>query len=126
MRLPDPSLDLQPGNKVVVFVHHLVPGLYAEELDKYRRMDDATLTAARAISGHLGHEFASNDEGTVFMSFWENDEAVAQWAQPPPVPRGQATRSCRVVRGVPDHGVHRGPPPAQDLNQTKHLSKFRG
>lgn len=71
MRLPDPSLELQPGHKVVVFVHHLVPGLDAEELDKYRRMDDATLEAARAIPGHLGEEFASNDE------------AVAQWAQHP-------------------------------------------
>jgi len=83
MRLPDPSLELQPGHKVVVFVHHLVPGLEAEELDKYRRMDDATLEAARAIPGHLGHEFASNNEGTVFMSYWENDEAVAQWARHP-------------------------------------------
>ena len=71
MRLPDPSLDLQPGNKVVVFVHHLVPGLDAEELDKYRRMDDATLEAARVIPGYLGHEFSSNDE------------AVARWAQHP-------------------------------------------
>ncbi len=83
MRLPDPSLELQPGNKVVVFVHHLVPGLDAEVLDKYRCMDEATLEVARAIPGHLGHEFASNDEGTVFMSYWENDEAVAQWAQHP-------------------------------------------
>ena len=79
MKLPDPSFELQQGHKVVVFVHHLVPGLDAEELDKYRRMDDATLEAARAIPGHLGHEFASNDEGTVFMSYWENDDAVAQW-----------------------------------------------
>ena len=51
---------------MVVFVHHLVPGLDAEQLDKYRRMDDATLEAARAIPGYLGHEFASNEEGTVF------------------------------------------------------------
>ena len=58
MKLPDPSLELQQGRKVVVFVHHLVPGLDAEELDKYRRMDDATLEAARAIPGQLGHEFA--------------------------------------------------------------------
>ena len=83
MRLPDPSLELQPGHKVVVFVHHLVPGLDAEEVDKYLRMDDATLEAARAIPGHLGEEFASNDEGTIFMSYWENDEAVAQWARHP-------------------------------------------
>ena len=34
MRLPDPSLELQTGHKVVVFVHHLVPDLEAEELDK--------------------------------------------------------------------------------------------
>ena len=83
MNLPDPSLELKPGNKVVVFVHHLVPSLDAEELDKYRRMDHATLEAAQAIPGRLGHEFASTDQGMVFMSYWENDEAVAQWAQHP-------------------------------------------
>ena len=83
MTLPDPNLELKPGNKVVVFVHHLVPGLDPDELHKYRRMDDATLEAAQAIPGHLGHEFASNDEGTIFMSYWENDEAVAQWARHP-------------------------------------------
>lgn len=83
MTLPDPNLELRPGNKVVVFVHHLVPGLDPDELHKYQRMDDATLEAARTIPGHLGHEFASNDKGTIFMSYWENDEAVAQWAQHP-------------------------------------------
>ena len=83
MTLPDPNLELRRGNKVVVFVHHLVPGLDPDELHKYQRMDDATLEAARTIPGHLGHEFASNDKGTIFMSYWENDEAVAQWAQPP-------------------------------------------
>jgi hypothetical protein len=83
MKLPDPSLELQTGHKVVVFVHHVVPDLEAKELDKYRRTDDATLVAARAIPSHLGHEFASNDEGTVFMSYWENDDAVAQWAKHP-------------------------------------------
>lgn len=83
MTLPDPNLELRPGNKVIVFVHHLVPGLDLDELHKYQRMDDATLEAARTIPGHLGHEFASNDKGTIFMSYWENDEAVAQWAQHP-------------------------------------------
>lgn len=83
MTLPDPNLELRLGNKVVVFVHHLVPGLDPDELHKYQRMDDATLEAARTIPGHLGHEFASNDKGTIFMSYWENDEAVAQWAQHP-------------------------------------------
>ena len=83
MTLPDPNLELRPGNKVVVFVHHLVPGLDPDELHKYQRMDDATLEAARTIPGHLGHEFASNDKGTIFMSYWENDGAVAQWAQHP-------------------------------------------
>ena len=83
MTLPDPNLELRPGNKVVVFVHRLVPGLDPDELHKYQRMDDATLEAARTIPGHLGHEFASNDKGTIFMSYWENDEAVAQWAQHP-------------------------------------------
>lgn len=32
MILPDPSIELEPGNKVVVFVHHLREGLTAEQL----------------------------------------------------------------------------------------------
>ena len=83
MNLPNPSLELKPSNKVVVFVHHLIPSLNAEELDKCRSMDHASLEAAQAIPGHLGHEFASTDQGTVFMSYWENDEALALWAQHP-------------------------------------------
>ena len=83
MILPDPSIQLQPGNKVVVFVHHLKAGLSAEQLAEYRRMNDETLAAAKSLDGYLGHEYASNDEGTVFMSYWQDDAAVADWSQHP-------------------------------------------
>jgi len=83
MILPDPSIQLQPGNKVVVFVHHLKAGLSAEQLAEYRRMDDETLAAAMSLDGYLGHEYASNDEGTVFMSYWRDDSAVAVWSRHP-------------------------------------------
>jgi len=83
MILPDPSIQLQPGNKVVVFVHHLKAKLSAEQLAEYRRMDDETLEAAKSLDGYLGHEYASNDEGTVFMSYWRDDAAVAAWSQHP-------------------------------------------
>ena len=56
MILPDPSIQLQPGNKVVVFVHHLKAKLSAEQLAEYRRMDDETLAAAMSLDGYLGHE----------------------------------------------------------------------
>ncbi|MGB1943088.1 MAG: antibiotic biosynthesis monooxygenase family protein [Flavobacteriales bacterium] len=83
MRLPDPNLELQPGNKVVVFVHHLKEGLSVDQMAEYRRMDDDTLAAAMGMDGYLGHEYASKDEGTVFMSYWENDEAVEAWSRHP-------------------------------------------
>jgi heme-degrading monooxygenase HmoA len=83
MMLPNPSVQLEPGNKVVVFVHHLKEGLSAEQLAEYRRMDDDTLAIAMAMDGYLGHEYASNDEGTVFMSYWRDDETVAAWSRHP-------------------------------------------
>ena len=83
MILPDPSIQLEPGNKVVVFVHHLKAGLSADQLAEYRRMDDETLAAAMSLDGYLGHEYASNDEGTVFMSYWRDDAAVAEWSRHP-------------------------------------------
>ena len=83
MILPDPSIQLEPGNKVVVFVHHLKEGLSEEQLAEYRLMDDETLAVAMAMDGYLGHEYASNDEGTVFMSYWRDDEAVGEWSRHP-------------------------------------------
>ena len=83
MMLPDPSIALEPGNKVVVFVHHLKEGLSAERIAEYRRMDDDTLAVAMGMDGYLGHEYASNDEGTVFMSYWRDHAAVAEWSRHP-------------------------------------------
>ena len=81
MILPDPSIALEPGNKVVVFVHHLREGLTEEQLTAYKDMDNATLAEAKSMDGYLGHEYASSDEGTIFMSYWRDDEAVSVWAK---------------------------------------------
>ena len=35
MILPNASVQLEPGHKVVVFVHHLKEGLSAEQLAEY-------------------------------------------------------------------------------------------
>ena len=83
MILPNPLIQLEPGNKVVVFVHLLKEGLSTEQLLEYRRMDDDTLAVAMAMDGYLGHEYASNEEGTVFMSYWRDDESVAEWSRHP-------------------------------------------
>ena len=83
MILPNPSVQLEPGHKVVVFVHHLKAGLSAEQLAEYRRMDDDTLAVAKGLDGYLGYEYASNEEGTVFMSYWRDEEAVSEWAKNP-------------------------------------------
>ena len=65
---------------MVVFVHHLKEGLSPEQRAEYHRMDDDTLALAMGMDGYLGHEYASNDEGTVFMCYWRDDEAVAAWS----------------------------------------------
>ena len=78
-----PSIQLEPGNKVVVFVHRLKEGLSAEQIADYRRMDDDTLATAMGMDGYLGHECVSNEEGTVFMSYWQDDAAVAAWSRHP-------------------------------------------
>jgi len=83
MILPDPSIELEPGNKVVVFVHHLREGLTEEQLTAYKNMDNATLAEAKSMDGYLGHEYTSNEEGTVFMSYWRDDESVAEWSRHP-------------------------------------------
>lgn len=83
MILPDPSIALKPGNKVVVFVHHLQEGLTAEQLSQYKDMDDATLAEAKSMDGYLGHECASSEDGTVFMSYWRDEAAVAAWSRHP-------------------------------------------
>lgn len=83
MMLPNPSIQLNPGNKVVVFVHRLKEGLSAEQIADYRRMDDETLAVAMAMDGYLGHECVSNEEGTVFMSYWRDNAAVAAWSRHP-------------------------------------------
>jgi len=46
MILPNPSIQPEPGNKIVVFVHHLKEGLSAEQLADCRRMDEDTLAVA--------------------------------------------------------------------------------
>ena len=83
MILPNPLVQLEPGNKVVVFVHHLKEGLSTEQLLEYRHMDDDTLAVAMGMDGYLGHEYASNEAGTVFMSYWRDDESVAEWSRHP-------------------------------------------
>ena len=83
MILPNPLVQLEPGNKVVVFVHHLKEGLSTEQLLEYRHMDDDTLAVAMGMDGYLGHEYASNEAGAVFMSYWRDDESVAGWSRHP-------------------------------------------
>ena len=54
MILPDPSIELEPGNKVVVFVHHLREGLTSKQFTQYKDMDDATLAEVKSMNGYLG------------------------------------------------------------------------
>ena len=112
MILPDPSIALEPGNKVVVFVHHLKEGLGAEQLAEYRRMDDDTLAIAMGMDGYLGHEYASSGDGTVFMSYWRDDEAVSSWAENPLHRRAKAQGQAEwyasyrtVICTVERHGL---------------------
>ena len=112
MMLPDPSIALEPGNKVVVFVHHLREGLTARQLAEYKDMDVATLAEAKSMDGYLGHEFASSEDGTVFMNYWRDEEAVSEWAKNPLHRRAKAQGKAEwyasyraVICTVEQHGL---------------------
>ena len=77
MILPNPSIQLEPGNKVVMFVHYLKEGLSAEQLADDRRMDEDTLAVAkwsrqplhrktiRTVDRHCGASEINDSHGTL-------------------------------------------------------------
>lgn len=80
--LPDWGISLKPGNKAVIFVHYL------NELDEmsreeYAHMDAETLRVASSLPGYLGYEFSQTPMGTIFISYWEDSDAVTRWAHHP-------------------------------------------
>ena len=50
-----------------------------EELDGYAEMDETTMKLAAEQKGYLGYESVSNANKTIFISYWENMEAIHAW-----------------------------------------------
>ena len=99
MILPDPSIALEPGNKVVVFVHQLREGLTAGNSPNTRTWTTPHSPKPNPWTATSRHEFASSEDGTVFMSYWRDDESVSEWAK------------TRCI-GAPKHkGRRNGTPP---------------
>ncbi len=113
MILPKPSIQLEPGHKVVVFVHHLKEGLSSEQLAEYRRMDDDTLALAMGMDGYLGHEYASNDQGR---------RGRGRMVAASVASRGQSEGTGRMVRVVPYRNLHRRPAPPSILSNCPSFS----
>lgn len=51
----------------------------SDNLDGYKEMDDLTLRLAQEQSGFLGYESVSNGNTGIFISYWENMEAINEW-----------------------------------------------
>lgn len=47
--------------------------------DGYQEMDDATMHAAERMPGYLGHQSVSNGDRTLFISYWQDEQAIAGW-----------------------------------------------
>ena len=45
----------------------------------YTQMDEATVKAVERVPGHLGHQFASEGDRTIFISYWKDEHAIAIW-----------------------------------------------
>ncbi len=68
------SLQLSPDNWAVIFISER-----EENPPGYADMDQATMDAVSAIPGFLGWESARQSPTGIFISYWENEEAIQYW-----------------------------------------------
>ena len=55
----------------------------SEELEGYLDYDERTLELVKQIPGFLGYESMKLDGRGSFISYWQNKEAIKQWAKHP-------------------------------------------
>lgn len=53
----------------------------SDDLEGYKEMDDLTLKLAQEQPGFLGYESAGDHKAGIFISYWENMEAINNWRQ---------------------------------------------
>ncbi len=51
----------------------------SDDLEGYAEMDERTMTLAQQQPGYLGYETLSSENKTIFISYWENKEAIENW-----------------------------------------------
>lgn len=49
------------------------------DLEGYAEMDELTMKLAHAQNGFLGYESANNGATGIFISYWENMDAINNW-----------------------------------------------
>lgn len=54
-----------------------------ERGEDYERADALIMELAQQQPGYLGHESVSNEGQSIFISYWESRESIAQWAHNP-------------------------------------------
>lgn len=50
-----------------------------EVLEGYKEMDDMLMDLAQKQNGFLGYEVVANANKSIFISYWENMEAINAW-----------------------------------------------
>ncbi len=55
----------------------------SDDLEGYEEYDNETLKLVQQIPGYLGYESMKHDGRGTFISYWENKEAIQQWAKHP-------------------------------------------
>lgn len=53
----------------------------SDNLEGYYEMDEMTMKLAQEQYGFLGYEAVVNENKSIFISYWENLEAIEKWKQ---------------------------------------------
>jgi heme-degrading monooxygenase HmoA len=51
----------------------------SDDLEGYAEMDEKTLKLAQEQPGYIRYESVSNGNTGIFISYWENKEAIENW-----------------------------------------------
>lgn len=52
-----------------------------EQVNGYAEMDEQAMSLAIQQPGYLGYESVSNQNRSIFISYWESLEAIDRWAE---------------------------------------------
>jgi heme-degrading monooxygenase HmoA len=55
----------------------------SDDLEGYESYDTETLELVKQIPGFLGYESMKHEGRGMFISYWQNKEAIAEWAKNP-------------------------------------------